>query len=136
MERYYPGHAYVDWVAVSVYGAQTSGEDWKSFGAVMDKVYDRLQKLAPGKPLMIPEWGVGEFPTKGDKAKWYADALLALRTKYTRIKIAVLYSERWTNSDSSVSDLRVNSTPAALAAYKKGVSAAYFHDSYKASLAK
>jgi hypothetical protein len=123
---YYPGDEYVDWVAISLYGAQYADEEWFSFEELMDPVYDELVSLFPDKPLMLAEWGVGEWPQKGDKAAWYTEALTKLRSKYDRIKIAIVYHERWQNDDGTWSDLRVNSSPEALKAYKDGISSDYF----------
>ncbi len=60
------------------------------------------------------------------KAQWYLEALNSIRTKYTRIKIAVIWSEEWQNSDGSWSDLRVNSSPWALDAFREGISSNYY----------
>ncbi len=126
LSAYYPGDEYVDWVGVSVYGAQFVYESWSSFQVLMDPVYRQLVSLFPNKSLMLAEWGVGEWPDKGDKAAWYKEALDALRTKYTLIRIAIVYHERWPNSDGTWSDLRIDSSPRALDAYRSGIGSHYF----------
>ena len=63
---------------------------------------------------------------KNLKAEWYREALYLIRTKYTKIKIAIVYSEKWQNDDNSWSDLRIDSSPEALQAYKNGISPDYF----------
>jgi len=60
------------------------------------------------------------------KAKWYEEALSTLQTKYTKIKIAIVYHERWQNDDGSWSDLRIDSSPEALQAYREGISSNYY----------
>lgn len=60
IDAYYPGDDYVDWVGVSVYGAQYADEEWVTFEEVMQPVYDELITKFSNKPLMIPEWGVME----------------------------------------------------------------------------
>lgn len=57
---YYPGDAYVDWVGMSVYGAQTDDDDWQTFDEVMAPVYNKLSAAYPSKPLMLAEWGCQE----------------------------------------------------------------------------
>lgn len=44
------------------------------------------------------------------------------------MKLANVWSERWQNGDESWSDLRINSSPAALEAYRAGVAADYYLD--------
>lgn len=51
---------------------------------------------------------------KNLKAKWYEDALKMLQTNYSKIKIAIVYHEKWQNYDGTWSDLRINSSPQAL----------------------
>ena len=41
--------------------------------------------------------------------------------KYPRLKAAVFWHERWQNEDDTYSNLRANSTPEALAAFRTGV---------------
>jgi hypothetical protein len=60
------------------------------------------------------------------KATFYTDALAHLETHYPQVKLANVWSERWQNGDESWSDLRVNSSPKALTAYREGVSRGYY----------
>ena len=56
----------------------------------------------------------------GDKAQWYTDAYGSFSPAGIAydVSIASVWSEKWHNGDGSLSDLRVDSSPAALAAYK------------------
>ena len=126
ISAYYPGDAYVDWVGVSVYGPQTEDEEWVSFTAQFQSAYYALMSMAPYKAIMIPEWGVAEYPAKGDKAEWYTNALTSLQTVFTNVRIAVVYHEQWTNDDGSVSDLRINSSQTAQTAYQESIASPYF----------
>ena len=121
MARYYPGDHYVDWLGVSVYGKQTDRWDWLTFDTVMRKPYAELAKLNATKPIMLAEWGVGEFPRMGDKAAFFDEAFVAMKKDYPRLKAAVYWHERWQNTDELYSNLRVNSSPRALEAYRRGV---------------
>jgi hypothetical protein len=85
-----------------------------------------LTSLFPDKPLMLAEWGVGEYPEKGDKAAWYREALFKLSTKYVLFRIAIIYHERWQNHDGTWSDLRIDSSNDALNAYRQGIGSSYF----------
>lgn len=138
--QYYPGANYVDWLGFSLYGAQFPSDDhYPDFASCFDWPYTELTQLDSTKPIMLCEWGVGEFPAKGDKGEWIRGAFrtMADTTKYPRLKAAVFWHERWQNSadeaDESAqenagkySDLRVNSSPGALHAYREGIAAPIF----------
>lgn len=131
--QYYPGAAYVDWLGMSAYGQLTpSDDDWASWADTMDEAYQALCALDPAKPVMLAEWGVGEFPKSGDKAKWLRTAFAEMNAgHYPRLKAAIFWHERWQNGDETFSDLRVDSSPAALKAYREGVSAPQWLDAVK-----
>jgi len=69
---------------------------------------------------------VGEFPESGNKAQWIKDAFDVMKNKFPRIKAEIFWHERWQNEDDSYSNLRVNSSPEALEAYRKGVADSYW----------
>lgn len=123
---YYPGSAYVDWLGMSVYGQQFSDEAWSDFAPLIEWPYQEMARLDPTKPIMIAEWGVGEFPESGNKAEWIRDAFEIMKTKLPRVKAAVYWHERWQNDDQTYSNLHLNSSPEALAAYQKGVTDTYW----------
>ena len=58
-ENYFPGNAYCDWVALSAYGptTPTAHDGTESLRFKMAEAYPRLTKLAPGKPIVIAEFG-------------------------------------------------------------------------------
>jgi beta-mannanase len=58
--NYYPGDNYIDWIGVSVYGAQYNDENWVTFDEEMQNIYAKLTITFPNKPLMLAEWGVKE----------------------------------------------------------------------------
>ena len=119
--QYYPGPDYVDWLGLSVYGEQYMDDPWEeNFAPLLDWPYDELCKLDPNKPIMLTEWGIGEYPMHGNKAKFMKGAFEDMRTK-TRLKAAIYWNERWENEDDSYSNLRVNSTVESLAVYRSCV---------------
>lgn len=119
--QYYPGPDYVDWLGLSVYGEQYEDDSWSPFLPLLEWPYEELCKLDPTKPLMLTEWGVGEFPTKGNKAEFITEAFDTMSTRFPRLKAAVFWHERWQNDEGTYSNLRVNSSPEALEAYRRGV---------------
>lgn len=121
MSSYYPGADYVDWLGLSVYGKQFRKDgDWAEFRGLIDWPYREVCALDPKKPVMLAEFGVGDFPKSGDKAKWFRDAFRMI-PEYPRIKAAVYWHERWQNEDGSYSNLRINSSPSALKAFRDGL---------------
>jgi beta-mannanase len=139
MRFYYPGPDYCDWLGLSVYGSQFPGDpEWAPFPPLLDWPYQELCALDPTKPIMICEWGAADLPKLGDKAQWLRDGFRLLQDPaYGRIKAAVYWHERWENSlkqgdvDSEenagkYSNLRVNSSPAVLEAYRHGVASPAF----------
>lgn len=122
---YYPGKDYVDWLGMSVYGQQFKDEGNPDIPSLVDWPYKEMCGLDPDKPIMIAEWGTGDFPYSFNegirKPEWIAHALENFRTRYPRIKAAVYWHERWQNEDGSYSNLRVNSSVEALKAYREGV---------------
>jgi hypothetical protein len=75
---------------------------------------------------MIAEWATAEFPHAGDKAKWIREAFEIMRNKLPRVKAEVYWHERWQNEDNSYSNLRVNSSPESLAAYRRAIADPYW----------
>ena len=128
MAQYYPGSSYVDWLGLSVYGQLESDDaKWDPFEDMMEKPYEEICKLDPDKPMMVTEWGVGEFPARGDKANWITTGFEEMSTRFPRLRAAIYWHERWQNSNTMLySNLRVSSSPEALAAYRKGVSAPFW----------
>ena len=126
--QYYPGSDYVDWLGLSVYGEQFHGsESFVDFDPIFEWPADEIHAIDPNKPVMLAEWGVGEFPKEGDKSEWISDGFTAMKNR-AFVKAAVFWHERWQNPDDTYSNLRVNSSPEALDAYRKGVSDPYWLD--------
>lgn len=118
---YYPGSNYVDWLGMSIYGQQVGEGDWTPIEPLITWPYNQLCEVDPTKPIMVAEWGVGEFPDAGNKASFIRDGLKLFLKDYPRIKAAVYWHERWQNDDNTYSNLRVNSSVEALAAYRAGM---------------
>lgn len=120
MAAYYPGGEWVDWLGMSAYGVQFKDQDWVSVRAAILEPYAELAALDPAKPVLLGEWGIGEFPKKGSKGAWIREALAAM-PRLPRLKGAIFWHERWQNADLSYSNLRVNSSLDSLAAFREGI---------------
>ncbi len=63
------------------------------------------------------------------KSKWYRDLFKLIPEKYNKVKILVVYSEKFEDEDGNWVDLRVNSSDESLEAYREGISDDFFLDS-------
>jgi hypothetical protein len=109
---FYPGDEFVDWMAIDGFcWGGTLG--WPSFTTIFGSTYDRLVKLT-SKPIMVAETGVGE--EGGNKAEWIASALEREAPAFPRIRALV-----WFDGVDSHADLRVDSSPAALRAFRAAI---------------
>ena len=126
VKQYYPGDDYVDWLAMSAYGKQFRRDPWISASDTLTYAYDDLCAVSPNKPIMLAEWGIGEFPDSGDKAQWIEEAFGIMKSRFPRLKAAVFWSERWQNDDGTFSNLRVTSSPQSIEAYRKAVADPYW----------
>jgi hypothetical protein len=124
---YYPGAAWVDWVGLSAYGAQQPGDPWTSFHSVFAPAYAALAKAAPGKPIALLEFGV--VAERGrNKAAWITAALHDVESgRYPRLKAVSYWSSNWTNGGGvGPSLMRIDTSPAVLAAYRSAVDTSTF----------
>ncbi len=110
---YWPGDAYVDYVAMDGYnfGGTTAGS-WRSFDSVFASAYAKVTALS-AKPLIIAETACS--PIGGDKAAWIANMFASLPASYPRIVGVV-----WFNTNKEA-DWRVESSSASLAAFVSGM---------------
>ena len=60
IENYFPGNDYIDWIGVSVYGAQESNDDMQEFSEILNDVYPKLTSLS-NKPIAILEFAITEM---------------------------------------------------------------------------
>ena len=130
--QYYPGSDYCDWLGMSLYGSQFPADaEWAPFFPLLDWPYTELAAIDPKKPIILCEWGVADLPHLGDKAQWFRDAFRLMKDpRFSRLKAIVYWHERWQNSDGDnagkYSNLRVNSSPESLEAYRQGIADPFY----------
>lgn len=109
----YPGDNYVDWVGFDGYnwGTTQSWSDWQVLKYLFREQVRLARKLWPTKPIMIAEFASAE--KGGNKAAWIRELPGYLKTSMRDIDAIVWFDEK------KETDWRINSTPAALAAYKE-----------------
>lgn len=89
-DTYYPGDAYVDWVATGVLNFGVIGVQWSQWWTFREIFGAKYPQLAAfGKPIMIAEFG--SLAVGGDRADWYRDALTNLPDRYPGVKAVVFF---------------------------------------------
>jgi len=114
MERYYPGGAYVDILALDGYnwGTSQSWSSWRSFADIFARPYARITALGP-QPVWIAE--VASTGRGGDKAAWVANMLDTRR--FPRIRALIWFNHNndmdWRLDDSLavIQSARANLAP-------------------------
>ena len=121
---WYPGDGYVDWLGADGYNwYPCRATTWRSFKEIFADFYNWA--AARGKPVMMPEFAVTEDTATPDpfrKAKWIAGMQAGLKT-WPKVKALVYFDGDLWNYGSC--PWWIDSTPAALDAFKTLV-----HDSY------
>lgn len=121
-ENYYPGDDYVDWLAISVYGAGTPMDTGvESFREQLDTEYQRLDALAADKPIIVAEMGSSAKNADTSPEDWTAAALTDLfNVRWPRIIGFAWWNEAWQNDDNPEHDttMRVQDIPSLAALFK------------------
>lgn len=128
-EDLYPGDRVVDWVAWDPYACVSPENDCGDFASMVNRTYraewpgfyDWATTTHPDKPLMIAEWGVFENGDERRKPEFLATVADQL-PDFPAIK-ALLYFD---SARAPRGDTRVNSSPAALGAYRELLRDPYF----------
>jgi hypothetical protein len=106
-ENYFPGGNYCDWVALSAYGptTPTTQDGTESLAFKMREAYPRLVKIAPGKPIILAEFGCDLHNRGVNAAEW---AKVALEDLFSNRWPGVIgfcwWNEAWQNDDHKKHD--------------------------------
>ena len=128
IKNYYPGDDYIDWIGLSVYGADAPDSEWRSFTHIMDKAYPVITEISSDKPLAVFEFGVAEYPHLGNKTEWIKNALESVEAgRYPRLKAISYWDEIWKDDSSGkIVDLRINSSNKSSEIYREMLNSSYF----------
>ena len=102
----YPGDAYTDWVGMDGYNF---GAPWLEWRTLFEPTYRSITSFT-SKPFMIAEWGSAEGG--GDKAAWITAFFRDMPEVMPGVDAVVSFNR------VAEEDFRVDSSPAALAAYR------------------
>lgn len=113
---WFPGDEWVDMVSIDGYnwGTAQSWSSWQSFTQVFTPAYNALS--ISSKPLFIPEFSCSEHG--GNKGQWITEMFNDIPSKFPRIFALMWFSQ----SKSAEADWAVNTSDAALKAWKEGIS--------------
>jgi len=106
-ENYFPGPEYCGWVALSAYGPTTPStrDGTESFAFKLRDSYSRLVKIAPGKPVIIAEFGCDLHNRRVNAANWAKAALENLfSNQWPGIVGFCWWNEGWQNDDHKEHD--------------------------------
>jgi hypothetical protein len=119
ISSYFPGADVVDWIGMNCYnwGSSAAGMSWKSAEQMFRLTYTGAVALAD-KPILVGESASTEVG--GDKAAWISATFGTIRTAFPKIKLFTWFNE------NKETDWRINSSPAALAAYRAAIADPYF----------
>lgn len=127
MEAYYPGDDWIDWLGVSIYGAQKPTDlTCDSFSATMDSAYERLAALSPGKPIVLLEFGVTNGNPLCRQADWVKSALQDITSmRWPRLIGFSWWNEGWPNDNDPThnTSMRVQDNPPLAALFRHFVAA-------------
>lgn len=116
---YYPGDNYIDWIGVSLYGAQNPTENyWDSFSQILEERYKTIQEISTQKPIALLEFGVTDNHPLGSKSEWLKDAFeTILSAKYINFKAISYWHENWEDESGAFASLRIDSSEKSLATF-------------------
>ena len=129
--NYYPGDAYVDWIASDGYNwFPKPGTKWRSWAQIFQPFYDWAATMT--KPIMIAENGAMEDPAvAGRKAAWIADSQQRMKAQYPLIQ-AVLYFDTQVTKSGFTFTWPVDTTQSSYTAYKAMSNDPYFNPPHSA----
>ncbi|MGR6967064.1 glycoside hydrolase family 26 protein [Geodermatophilus sp. URMC 61] len=105
----YPGDDYTDWVGVDGYNF---GAPWLGWRTLFEPTYRAITSFT-SKPFMIAEWGSAE--RGGDKAAWITEFFRDMPEVMPAVQAVVSFDR------VAEEDFRIDSSAAALAAYRAAV---------------
>jgi hypothetical protein len=125
-EKMYPGDSVVDWIGFDTYAYSDPGYGHGDFAELLNRrseskptwpgFYNWAQEKHPGKPLMVAEWGVWSSKRNPDhKAEFYREVGKQIG-QFPNIRALIHFD---TPHNQEGRDSRVDTTPAALAAYRR-----------------
>ena len=116
----FPGEKWIDFIGLDGYNWGAKYDNWETFEQVFDSSYRAITHLSR-KKLLITEFGANA--RGGDKAAWIKHAFSkSVADRYPRIRAMI-----WFDKDQDGADWRVDSSSAALHAFRGAIDSARFN---------
>lgn len=121
-DRLYPGGDVVDWVGMDPYASPETPDFAHLVNQTTDQgrgfpgFYNWSARIAPGKPLMVAEWGV--FSGSAAKAAFFRSVSAQFK-RHPRVKAMVYFETPRGPFAGTEIDTRVDSSAATLTAFRK-----------------
>ena len=120
----YPGDDVVDWVAFDAYAVGEPGFNSGDFASMVNRgqnarwpgMYDWVVKNHPGKPVMLAEWGFGDFAGDPSAKPGFFTGMAGQLARFPALKALVYFDSQ---DAAPFGDTRIDSSQRALAAFKK-----------------
>jgi hypothetical protein len=113
----YPGNEYVDWTCLDGYNwgyHPAQHQNWRTFNQLFASTYDEVERIAPGKPMLIGETASSE--EGGSKAQWIEEMFAALPSRYPAVRGLL-----WFDVPDGGHDWPLATSTSAAAAFAAGV---------------
>ncbi len=135
---YYPGDDYIDWIGISIYGAQipVASEDWVLFSELLTDQHQLITEISNQKPFCVLEFGVTDDYPSESKSDWLSNAFATiLDNPYIDFKAINYWHENWENEDTGNPEtkLRIDSSPGVLNTFRSLISNSRFISSARLS---
>ena len=90
IESYFPGDAFIDWVAIDGYnwGTSMNWSTWQGFEEIFSDAYEKAITMSR-RPVMIAE--VASSEAGGSKEQWTTDAFRILKKRFQKVEILVWF---------------------------------------------
>lgn len=126
---YYPGDDYIDWIGISVFGAQLPTHDWNYFHSKLKRFEPHLEKLQTTKPWMISEFAVIEDANDSKrKALWIRQAFESIeRGLFKKVKgVSYWNSPGWLSNGSA--NFKIDSSPESQLSFQNEVKKSFWQE--------
>ncbi len=116
---YFPGDDYIDWIGISVFGAQLPNHEWSIFQQKLKRFLPDLVALNTSRPWIVSEMAVIEDAADADrKADWLQQALQTVESgTFPSLKgITYWHSPGWLKNGSA--NFKIDSSYLALETFR------------------
>jgi hypothetical protein len=123
---YYPGDAYVDWVGIDSYnwGRNPAQPDrWLSPDQTITPTLERVEQIAPGKPIAIVEDASSEIG--GNKTDWIEEMLTTYLPHHPDIGAYLWFNWNFPKATARA-DWPIESSAPAQQAFRKGIQSSFY----------